>query len=154
MWNLAVSLSICVTRHLYKKQQGRVAAVKTTRTSVTTNRINPNMIRLEMNGGKFMTPSCEQHRSYSAQKEPSKPGYGSFCLQTTHQISATLVILLIRAFLLKYHRGIHYCVLSRCLVEVKYFYGQNPCSYEITPRYEIGWSSLSTTSHVIILEVK
>ncbi len=25
-----------------------------------------------------------------------------------------------------YHRGIHYCVLSRTLVGVKYSYGQNP----------------------------
>ena len=31
-----------------------------------------------------------------------------------------------RRGVLKYHRGIHYCVLSRSLVEVKYSYGQNP----------------------------
>ena len=42
--------------------------------------INPNMIRLEMNGGRFMTPSCEQHRSNLAQEEPSEPGYGTFLL--------------------------------------------------------------------------
>ena len=47
---------------------------------MTTNMINPNMIRLEMNGGKFMPPPCEQHRSYLAQEVPSEPGYGGFLL--------------------------------------------------------------------------